>query len=196
MHKERHMKKSLGANTLAQPTPVWVIGSYDEAGKPNMMTIAWGGICCSKPACVTVSVRKERHTYPAVMARKAFTVSIPSQAHVREADYVGMVSGATADKFAATGLTPVKSDLVDAPYVQEFPLVLECRLLQTVDLGAHTQFIGEILDVKAEESILAPEGHIDPAKLRPIIFAPGSSQYHALGELLGKAFSIGKTIGG
>jgi len=190
------MKKSLGANTLAQPTPVWVIGSYDEAGKANMMTIAWGGICCSKPPCVTISLRKERHTYAAVMQRKAFTVSIPSQMHVQEADYVGMVSGAKADKFAATGFTPVKSELVDAPYVQEFPLILECKLLQTVDLGAHTQFIGEILDVKADESILAPEGHIDPVKLRPIIYTPGASQYYGLGELLGKAFSLGKAIAG
>jgi len=189
------MKKSLGANTLAQPTPVWIIGSYDEAGKPNIMTIAWGGICCSKPPCVTISLRKERHTYAAVMLRKAFTVNIPSQAHAPEADYVGMVSGAKVDKFAATKLTAVRSDLVDAPYVQEFPLVLECRLIETLDLGAHTQFIGEILDVKADESVLAPEGHIDPAKLRPIIYTPGASQYYGLGELVGKAFSLGKGIG-
>ena len=190
------MKKSLGANTLAQPTPVWLVGSYDAAGKPNVMTIAWGGICCSKPPCVTVSVRKERHTYPAVLARKAFTVSVPSETYARQADYAGMVSGAKADKFAAMGLTPAKSDLVDAPYVQEFPLVLECKLLQAIDLGAHTQFIGEIMDVKADESVLNAEGHIDPAKLRPIIFAPGSSLYYGLGEIVGKAFSIGKEIGG
>jgi len=190
------MKKSLGPGTLAQPTPVWVVGSYDMEGRPNMMTIAWGGICCSKPACVTVSVRKERHTYPAVMARKAFTVSVPSQAHVQEADYVGIVSGAKADKFAATGFTAVKSGLVDAPYVQEFPLVLECRLLQAIDLGAHTQFIGEILDVKAEDSILDADGHIDMRKLKPILFAPGSSNYYGVGELLGKAFSLGKAIAG
>ena len=113
------------------------------------MTIAWGGICCSKPPCVTVSVRKERHTYPAVLARKAFTVSVPSETYARQADYAGMASGAKVDKFAAMGLTPAKSDLVDAPYVQEFPLILECKLLQAIDLGAHTQFIGEIMESTA-----------------------------------------------
>lgn len=189
------MKKSLGAKTLAYPTPVWVVGSYDADGKANMMTIAWGGICCSKPPCVTVSVRKERHTYAAVMARKAFTVSIPSVAQVAEADYVGMVSGAKADKFAVTGLTPIKSDLVDAPYVQEFPLVLECSLLQAIDLGAHTQFIGEILDVKAEEAVLGPEGHVDLAKLRPLLYAPGASGYYGVGEHVAQAYSAGKKFG-
>lgn len=188
------MKKSLGPGTLAQPTPVWVVGSFDAAGKPNMMTIAWGGICCSKPACVAVSVRRERHTYDAVMLRRAFTVSIPSQMHAQEADYVGMVSGAKADKFAATGFTAIKSELVDAPFVQEFPVVLECSLLQALDLGAHTQFIGEILDVKAEESVLNAEGHIDMQKLRPLLFAPGASAYYGVGELVGKAFSLGKAI--
>ncbi|MBU1040406.1 MAG: flavin reductase family protein [Proteobacteria bacterium] len=190
------MKQSLGAKTLAQPTPVWVIGSYDAAGKPNMMTAAWGGICCSKPPCLAVSVRAERHTYAAVMARKAFTVSVPSERHVDEADYVGMVSGATADKFAVTGLTPVRSELVDAPYVEEFPLVIECRLLQALDLGAHTQFIGEILDVKADADILDAEGNIDLTRLLPLIFSPGSSKYHGVGPALAQAFSAGKKFSG
>jgi flavin reductase (DIM6/NTAB) family NADH-FMN oxidoreductase RutF len=189
------MKKSLGPNTLAQPTPVWLVGSYDEAGKPNIMTIAWGGICCSKPACLTVSVRKERHTYPGVLQHKAFTVSIPGEALVREADFAGMASGKSVDKFAAARLTAVKSDLVDAPYVDQCPMVIECRLLQAIDLGAHTQFIGEIVDVKADEDVLAPEGHVDPLKLKPLVFAPGASAYYGLGHVVGKAFSIGKSVG-
>ena len=188
------MKKSLGANTLAQPTPVWVVGSFDASGKANMMTIAWGGICCSKPPCVAVSVRKAPHTHAAILARGAFTVNVPSELHAREADYVGMVSGATTDKFAATGLTAVKSDLVDAPYVQEFPLVLECRLLQAVDLGLHTQFIGEIRDVKVDEALLGDDGHLDLEGLRPILFAMDPGSYFGIGELVGKAWSIGKGI--
>jgi flavin reductase (DIM6/NTAB) family NADH-FMN oxidoreductase RutF len=190
------MKQSLGAKTLAQPTPVWVVGSYDAAGKANIMTAAWGGICCSKPPCVTVSVRTERHTYTAIMARKAFTVSVPSQRHVAEADYVGMISGVAADKFAVTGLTATRSDLVDAPYVEEFPLVIECRLLQTVDLGAHTQFIGEILDVKADADILDTDGNIDLARLLPLIYSPGSSKYFGVGPVVAQAFNAGKKYGG
>src|SRR5512139_3204029 len=120
------MKRSLGAKTLAQPSPVWVIGSYDAQGKPNIMTIAWGGICCSQPPCVTISLRKATYTYECIKKRNAYTVNIPSAALVKEADYVGTVSGRTIDKFAMTKLTAVRSDLVDAPYIQEFPLVIEC----------------------------------------------------------------------
>ncbi len=186
------MKKSIGAKTIAYPTPVWVIGSYDNQGNPNVMTAAWGGVCCSEPPCVGVSLRKQRYSYPNIEKRKAFTVNIPSQTHAKEADYFGLVSGSKVDKFTESGLTPVKSDTVDAPYVEEFPLVLECRVIQTVEIGIHVQFIGEIIDVKADESVLGEEGFPDIEKVKPIIFAPGTRTYHGIGSYIGKAFSIGK----
>lgn len=188
------MKKSLGPNTLAYPTPAWLIGSYDATGKPNLMTAAWAGICCSKPPCVAVSIRKERHSYAAIVLRQGFTVGMPGEDNVVQVDYAGMISGAQADKFAAAGLTPVKSELVDAPYAAEVPFVLECRLLQTIDLGAHTQFIGEILDAKADAAVLNEQGQVDMAKLRPLVYAPGVSTYFGLGRAVAKAFSAGKAI--
>ena len=190
------MKKSMGARTLVFPTPVWVVGTYDKEGKPNVMTAAWGGICCSHPPCVAVSLRKVTYTYGNLMKRKAFTVNVPSEARCREVDYIGIVSGKNVDKFAATGLTPVRSELVDAPYVKEFPLVLECKLLRTVEIGLHTQFIGEIIDVKADESVLGKGGLPDIEKVQPIIYAPEVRSYHGIGRNLGSAYSLGKKIGG
>ena len=83
------MKKSLGVKTLACPTPLWVVGTYDSEGKPNVMTIAWGGICCSKPQCVNISLRKATYSFDNIIERKAFTINIPSEKHVKEADYFG-----------------------------------------------------------------------------------------------------------
>jgi flavin reductase (DIM6/NTAB) family NADH-FMN oxidoreductase RutF len=188
------MKKSLGAKTLVYPTPVFVVGTYDKAGKPNAMTAAWGGICCSQPPCVAVSLRKATATHGNIMARRAFTISIPSEKHVKQADYLGLVSGRSVDKFAVTKLTPVKSDLVDAPYVQEFLLILECRLAHTFELGLHTQFVGEILDVKAEEAVLGRGGLVDIKRMNPLVFTPDTQSYYGIGEFVGKAFSMGKTL--
>ena len=188
------MKKSLGARTLAQPAPVWVVGSYDAQGKPNMMTIAWGGICCSQPPCIAVSVRKVTYTYGNLIERKAFTVNIPSTELIKEADYVGTVSGKNVDKFAMTGLTPIRSELVDAPYVKEFPVVIECKLLHIVEIGQHTQFVGEILDVKADAKVLDDKGELDVEKLRPFFFAPEANAYYGTGKRLGDAFSIGQAV--
>lgn len=188
------MKKSIGPKTIAYPTPVWVVGTYDKNDKPNVATVAWGGICCSSPPCVAISLRAATYTHGNITARKAFTVSIPSETRVKQADYFGMASGKQEDKFSKTGLTPVKSDLVDAPYVEEFPVVLECNLLQTAELGQHTQFVGEIMDVKADEAVIGEHGLPDIEKVRPMLFAPNSRTYHGLGQFLGKAFSIGREL--
>ena len=188
------MKRSLGAKTLIYPTPTWVVGSYDKHGKPNGMTAAWGGICCSDPPCVAVSLRKATYSYGSLVNRQAFTISVPSQSQVKLADYFGLVSGRDTDKFAATGLTPVRSELVDAPYVKEFPLVLECKVLHMFELGLHTQFVGEIRDVKADDEVLDGSGMPDILKILPIIFSPGNQVYYGVGASLGEAFVVGKEI--
>ena len=190
------MKKSLGAETLVYPTPTWVVGTYDHEGKPNLMTAAWAGICCSDPPCIAVSLRKATYSYGNIVQRRAFTINVPSEDQVKVADFLGLVTGRTLDKFAAAKLTPVRSQLVDAPYVAEFPMVLECQLLQEIEIGLHIQFIGEILDVKAEESVLGDDGLPRVEKVRPIVFEPLNHTYHALGACLGEAFALGKDIGG
>ena len=188
------MKKSIGAKTILYPAPVLIVGTYDKNGKPNGMTAAWGGICCSSPPCVTVSLRKATYSYGSIVENKAFTLSIPSEKYVTEADYFGIVSGKNRDKFKATGLTPVKSELVNAPYIQEFPLVLECKLRHTLEIGLHTQFVGEILDVKADEAVLSDDGAPNIKKINPIICAAFEQEYFGVGNKIGNAFSIGKGI--
>ncbi len=188
------MKKSIGARTLVYPAPAFVIGTYDSGGRANVMTAAWAGICCSKPPCVGVSLRKARYSYDNIVARKAFTVNVPSEKYVKETDYFGIASGRKKDKFAATGLTPIKSDLVDAPFIAEFPFALECRLLDTIEIGVHTQFIGEIVDIKADVAVLNDTGIPAIERVKPILYAPDLNAYYGLGEFLGQAFSIGKEI--
>ena len=188
------MKRSLGAKTLIYPTPVMIVGTYDKEGRPNAMTAAWGGICCSQPPCLNISLRKATYTYGNIMDRNAFTVSIPSEDRVKQADYMGMASGRDEDKFSTVGLTPIKADLVDAPYVDEFLLVLECNLIQAIEIGLHTLFVGEIMDVKADDTILGDDGMPDIEKIKPMTFAPVCGKYYGLGKLLGKAFSIGQEI--
>jgi len=190
------MKISLGAKSLLYPAPVFVVGTYDKYGKPNVMTASWGGLCCSIPPCVAVSLRKVTYSYGNIMDKKAFTINIPSVNSVKQADYFGLVSGKDTDKFAAAGLTPVKSDIVDAPYVKEFPLNLECSVLHVVEVGQHIQFIGEIKDIKADQSVLDEQGHLNIKRVKPLLFAPGDRTYYGVGELLGKAFSAGKEIKG
>ncbi|HML03884.1 MAG TPA: flavin reductase family protein [Candidatus Bathyarchaeia archaeon] len=187
------MKKSLGARTLTSPTPVWLIGTYDKEGKPNLMTAAWVGICCSQPPCVCVSLRKTTYTYGNIVERKAFTVNIPGEANVEKSDYIGTATGKSIDKFSKSKLTAVRSSVVNAPYVQEFPLIVECRVIQTIEIGLHTEFVGEIMDVKADSSVLNDRGLPDVAKIKPFLFDPANGAYYSVGAYLRQAFSTGKS---
>ncbi|HEY5999787.1 MAG TPA: flavin reductase family protein [bacterium] len=190
------MKKSLGAKTILYPTPVMVVGTYGADGAANVMTAAWGGIACSRPPCLAVSLRAATASHGNIMARKAFTISLPDETHAAQADYFGLVSGRDQEKLKVSGLTAVRSDLVDAPYVGEFPLVIECAVVAVHELGLHTQFVGEIKDVKADGALLDAEGRVDLARLRPILYAPDQQAYHAVGAFVGKAFSLGKGLAG
>ena len=190
------MKKSLGARTVLVPAPVLVVGTYDKDGRPNVMTVAWGGTCCSSPPCIDIALRKATHTYQSILDRKAFTVHVTPERYLTEADYFGIVSGRDVDKFAATGLTAVRSDVVDAPYIKEFPFVMECRLFKVVELGLHTQFIGEIMDVKTDDEMLDDRALPDVDSIKPVVMVPEIRRYYGFGEKLGNAFVVGKRLRG
>lgn len=183
------MKTSIGARTLIYPNPVLIIGTYDKEGKPNVMTAAWGGICSSNPPSVAFSVQKTRYTYENLMNTRECTINIPSEEFVREADYFGIVSGKKTDKFSATCLTPVRSEIVNAPLVNEFPVVLECRVTNSIEIGVHTQFICEILDVKIADSVFGPDEKPDISKIRPIVYDAMRKEYRGIGPLLAPAYT-------
>ena len=188
------MKKSIGAKTILYPTPVFIIGSYDKYGKPNAMNAAWGGISSSVPPCVSISLREATYTHGNIIENKAFTINIPSEEYIKEADYFGIVSGRNEDKFAVSGLTPLKSTLVNAPYIEEFPLTLECKLVNILELGLHTHFTGEILDVKVNEDLMDSNKNPSIEKIKPFLYDPSFRSYYGIGKPLGKAFSIGKEL--
>jgi len=184
------MKQSFGAVTFAYPAPVFLIGTYDNDGKADITPVCWGGICCTKPPCVSLSLRTATQTFANLVARKAFTISIPSESQVKQVDACGSTSGRTTDKFAHTQLTQARSQVVYAPYIKECLVIVECKLIHAFELGLHTQFVGEVLNVKADKRVLREDGVVDILKVRPLIFAPDTCEYYGVGRLIGKAFAM------
>ena len=181
------MRKNFGAKCFMYPMPVLVIGTYNEDGSCDAMTAAWGAICDYTK--VSVCLARDHVTTQNILKTGAFTVSMATVATATAADYVGIVSAAQEpNKVAKTGLTPVKSELVNAPMFAEFPMTLECKMVSWNDEAE--MLVGEIVNVNAEECILT-DGKIDPAKLQPITFDPVNNKYIALGEVVADAFKIG-----
>ena len=191
---EADMLVSLGPQAFLSPVPVMLVGTYDVVNRPNIMAAAWGGLCCSQPPCLAVSLRRATWTHRALLERQAFTVSLPGRSLVGQTDFAGLVSGRNEDKFDALGLTALPGEHVDAPYVGECPVVLELLLRHTLELGSHTQFVGEIMDVKVRQDCLTPDGLPDPQLIKALSYAPLVSEYHCTSEFVARAFAVGKTV--
>ncbi len=184
------MRKNFGSKTWAYPMPVFIIGTYDESGMPNAMNAAWGGIYDTNQ--IMICLAHEHKTTDNIKRRGAFTVSFATAETVISCDYVGLVSANDVpDKFAKSGFHATKSDIVDAPIIDELPMTLECKLIKFNEDGI---CIGEIVNVSADEKLLTESGKIDVKKLDPITYDSCSHSYIRLGEKVGQAFCDGKKI--
>lgn len=185
------MRKNLGAKPFMYPLPVLIIAAYDENGTPNAMNAAWGTIADFQQVAIYLSY--DHKTTKNILNTKAFTVSMADAKHIKEADYVGIVSGNwVPDKVEKAGFHTVKSDLVNAPVIEELPLTMECKFVSYDDESE--LLIGEIVNVSADESILDVDGKIDPKKLNPIAYDSANHAYYTLGEKVGNAFSDGNQL--
>ena len=188
-----NMKKSLGAKVVGNICPVWLVATYDKNDKPNVLNVGACGWANVNPPNVQVSIRDIRYSHSAIVERKAFTVNIPSEKQWREADYVGIASGRDTDKFKDLGFTAVRSDLVDAPIILECPVNFECRLIGRMDLDSNTLFVGEVLDVKVDESVIDGEWGPDIKRIKPMVYWAKwgwkGDAYYSIGSELGKVYT-------
>jgi len=186
------MKKQLGPKTMIMPMPALLVGTYGADDTPNAMTAAWTAVCCQKPVCVGVAVRHNRFTFQNLEDKKAFTLNVPRATQAAEVDYLGMVSGANEpNKVAKAGFDTEKGHKVDAPIITPCPINLECALKDKMELGSHTWFAGEVLEVHVDDTLVLENGTLNINKLDPIIYITAASKYHTLGDPVAQAYSIG-----
>ena len=186
------MKKVWRPGTMVYPLPAVLVGCGATAEEYNLITVAWTGTICSDPAMCYISVRPERHSYELIRKNMEFTINLTSVDMARATDWCGVRSGRDYNKFAETGLTPAKGTMVAAPYVEESPLSIECRVKEIISLGSHDMFVSDVLCTLADERFLNPEtGAFDMGVAGLMAYAHGN--YYELGRAIGKfGWSVSK----
>ena len=183
------MRKNFGAKPYTYPQPVFILAAYSKDRTPCAMNAAWGGISNDRELSLCISAGHK--TTQSIEESGAFTVNIAGVPHLVSCDYVGIVSGNTVpDKFEKAGFHALPSSFVDAPVIEELPISVECRLISYDPISC--RLVGEIVNVSVDERVLDENGRVDVQKLRPLTFDPFNNQYVTLGEIVGKAFSVGK----
>ena len=184
------MKKDLGVSANIFPMPVLMVAAYDENGKVNVMNVAWGQACSYEH--ILLCIGKGKKTLSNIQKTGAFTVAFADTAHMDVADFFGIASGNKIDdKFERTGYHAVKSEHVNAPVIEEFPVVMECELAEVISTDNMYAIVGKIVNVAADEAVLDEKGKIDPSRLNALIFDQFKHGYYVSGEQVGKAWNAG-----
>lgn len=185
--------RNLGVRPLVLPLPAVLVATWNVDGTANAMTAAWATSCCQEPPCAGVAVRGIRLTHENLVHRGAFTLAVPPTRLARQVDYLGLVSGKREpDKLERLGLRTAPGPAADAPLLLDCPVNVACRLLHRLDLGTHTWFVGQVVEIHADPACVREDGTLDIAAVDPLAYASSASTYHGLGPALGRAFSLGK----
>ncbi len=179
------MRKNIKTTEAIFPMPVLMVATYNEDGSIDVMNAAWGTML--ERDKVILNLTETHKTVQNIKERKAFTVSIADSKHVIEADYFGIASGNnTPNKFENSKLTAAKSENVDAPIINEFPICIECEFIEYGDCGV----IGKVINTSVDESVMS-EDKVDIEKLSAIAFDPYTHGYYTVTNRVGDAFKDG-----
>ena len=176
------MKKNLGNTPVLAPLPVLIVATYDEQGMPNAMNVAWGGQCGYHHVALNLSLNHK--TTENLKHTKAFTLSIATVDTLVVSDYFGLVSGRKENKIEKAGVH----------VTDEYPLTLECKVIEMQEALGEMHVVGEVVNMQADESILDEQGKVDLGKLRSISYESASHSYRVLGDIVGKAFKDGNKL--
>jgi flavin reductase (DIM6/NTAB) family NADH-FMN oxidoreductase RutF len=167
--------------------PAIMIGS-NVNGKPDFATVAWTGVAASVPPSITIALQHHRYSLKGIRQNMTFSVNIPSVDQVKETDYCGLASGASADKVSDCRFTVFYGKLDSAPMIEQCPINHCCEVVQILNLGSHELIVGRIVETHVSESCLS-DGRPDVSKVQPFVF--GGRGYYAIGDYIGDAFHCG-----
>lgn len=178
------MKQNWRPGTMIYPLPAIMVSCGSNPDEWNVFTASWVGTICSDPAMCYVSIRPERHSYDIIKRNMEFTLNLTTEELAQATDWCGVRSGRDYNKFEEMNLTPANGVKVSAPYIEQSPISIECRVKDIIHLGTHDMFIADVLNVIADERFIDPEtGAFDMKKAGLLVYAHGG--YYTMGELIG-----------
>ncbi len=178
--------------TMIYPLPAVMVSCGSSPEEYNIITISWTGTICTDPPMCYISVRPTRHSYEIIKRNGAYVINLTTKNLAYATDWCGVKSGKKFDKFVEMGLTPLKSEVVNAPLIKESPVNIECVVKNIIELGSHHMFISEVVAVQADDRYYEAEsGLFKLNESLPICYSHG--KYYETGSLIGKfGFSVEK----
>lgn len=186
-------KQTWKAGNMVYPVPPVMVSCGRPGEKPNIITVAWCGTVCTNPAMVSISIRPERYSYDIIKETGEFVINLTTKQLAYATDYCGVKSGRAVDKFKEMKLTPLTSQNIQAPGIEESPVCIECRVKNILELGSHHMFLADVMAVTIDEKYLDEKGKFHLGKADLITYSHG--EYYELGKMLGTfGYSVKKSM--
>lgn len=178
------MKQNWKPGTTIYPLPAVLVSCGSSPEEYNLLTVSWVGTICTNPPMCYISVRPERHSYEILRKNMEFVINLTTVEMAKETDWCGVTSGKNYNKFEHTGFTPHRAQIVQAPYVEESPLCIECKVREIISLGSHDMFIADVVNLLADEKYIDPAtGAFDMQKANLLVYSHG--HYYEMGKEIG-----------
>ena len=185
-------KISWKAGNMLYPLPAVMVSLTDKEGNSNIITLAWAGTICTNPPMLSVSIRPERYSYKIIKETGEFVVNLTNKELAYATDYCGVKSGKDVDKFGKMRLTKLASEKINSVAIAESPVNIECKVRQIMELGSHSLFIADVVNVRVDSRYIDEKGRFNLAKSELIAYSHG--RYYELGKELGTfGYSIKKS---
>lgn len=186
-------KVNIKPRAIMYPSPAIIVSAYDENGKADACTLAFACMCSHFPPCLMIAINStaKRKTLKDILEKKEFVLGFPDINQIAETDYLGIFSGYDEDKIEKVSWTTTPAENVDAPIINELKVSVECKVVNVVDVGSHTQITGEIVNIVADEDVVNKEGKISLKDLNPIVYDDVLYDYLEVGEKKSDAFKVG-----
>lgn len=183
----------MGSQKWLYPTPILLVGANID-DKPNFFVVAWCGLVNREPPMISIAIQHDRYTYRGIQQNLTFSANMPSTDMVREVDYCGLISGSKVNKAQVCRFKVFYGKLGNAPLIEQCPINHECKVEHIFDLETHSLVVGRIMETYISENCLT-DGNPDINKIKPIVYmVPPTREYHAHGQMIAKAFSVGKEL--
>lgn len=185
-------KVDFKGSVVLNPVPVVLITSRNKEGKDNVFTIAWGGTVCTKPPMVSISIRPERLSYEYIKESMEFIINMPSQKIVKAVDYCGVKPGRKFDKIKEMGFTMKEGTHVNAAYIDECPVAIECVVKSITPLGTHDMFVAEVVGSHINADLMDEKGKLHFEKGDLITYCHGEYYPMSKNAIGSFGFSVAK----
>ena len=183
-------KIPIGRNVFICPMPVTIVGTRLN-NRPNFLTVGWVTRANINPPMIAIGINKSNASADGILMHKAFSINFPGTNLIEETDYCGLVSGKDKDKSQLFDI--FYGDLKNAPMIRNCPISLECQLTETIDLPTNYLFIGEIKSAYGDENCFTG-GKPDVTEINPLLLTMPDNSYWQVGEFLGRACKIGRSL--